>query len=392
MLMNFLSKIKLFSCALTLIFVLSSCASLQSLNFWSNNNDEVDIGEPKQLKDFIERKTISTNWKISFEGDNYLGNFEPSFSGDSMFFADKDGNISSINNQTGEENWTIKTNNLSAGISSGFGVLAVSDIDGNVIIFEQSNGNEIWSSNVKAEVLSKVAIDAKFIIVKTSSGELIALDKNTGDLEWSYRSKLPNLTIRGSSSPIIIENRVYATFDNGRLVVFDISSGFPVWDGAISYVEGSSEIDNLIDSDASPVISENYAYTINYQGYLNVFDIRQERAIWRSKISSFYEPVLVKKQIIILDSNSEFKSFSQNSFSDSWNSDEYLYRELSNHQLIKGDIVVGDKDGYIHIIDSLTGETIGRKKISRKPIKTIYSRSNNFYVVDEAFNLFSLTI
>ena len=54
--------------------------------------------------------------------------------------------------------------------------------------------------------------------------------------------------------------------------------------------------------------------------------------------------------------------------------------------------MVGDKDGYIHIIDSLTGETIGRKKISRKPIKTIYSRSNNFYVVDEAFNLFSLTI
>ena len=358
MLMNFLSKIKLFSCALTLIFVLSSCASLQSLNFWSNNNDEVDIGEPKQLKDFIERKTISTNWKISFEGDNYLGNFEPSFSGDSMFFADKDGNISSINNQTGEENWTIKTNNLSAGISSGFGVLAVSDIDGNVIIFEQSNGNEIWSSNVKAEVLSKVAIDAKFIIVKTSSGELIALDKNTGDFKWSYRSKLPNLTIRGSSSPIIIENRIYATFDNGRLVVFDISSGFPVWDGAISYVEGSSEIDNLIDSDAAPVVSENYAYAINYQGYLNVFDIRQERTVWRSKTSSFYEPVLVKKQIIILDSNSELKSFSQNSFSDSWNSDEYLYRELSNHQSIKGDIVVGDKEGYIHIIDSLSGETI----------------------------------
>ena len=391
--MNFLLKIKTFCLLLSLMLVLVSCSSISSLNFWSNdNNDEVDVGEPKELKDFFERKTISTNWKISFEGDNYLGNFEPSFSGDSMYFADKDGNIRSIDNKTGQENWAVQTTSLSAGISSGFGVLAVSDIDGNVRILEQSNGNEIWSSNVKAEVLSKVAIDAKFIIVKTSSGELIALDKNTGDLKWSYRSKLPNLTIRGSSSPIIVENRVYATFDSGRLVVFDISSGFPVWDGAISYVEGSSEIDNLIDSDASPVISENYAYAINYQGYLNVFDLRQERTVWRSKISSFYEPVLVKKQIITIDSNSELKSFSQNSFSDSWSSDEYLYRELSNHQPIKGDIVVGDKEGYIHIIDSLTGETIGRKKISRKPIKTIYSRSNNFYVVDEAFNLFSLTI
>ncbi len=54
--------------------------------------------------------------------------------------------------------------------------------------------------------------------------------------------------------------------------------------------------------------------------------------------------------------------------------------------------MVGDFEGYIHIIDPLNGKTIGRKKISKKPIKKIISRSKNFYVVDEAFNLFSLSI
>ena len=33
-----------------------------------------------------------------------------------------------------------------------------------------------------------------------------------------------------------------------------------------------------------------------------------------------------------------------------------------------------------------------RKKISRKPIKTIIGRTNNLFVIDEAFNLYSLKI
>jgi outer membrane protein assembly factor BamB len=55
-------------------------------------------------------------------------------------------------------------------------------------------------------------------------------------------------------------------------------------------------------------------------------------------------------------------------------------------------VIVGDFEGYIHIIDPLNGQTIARKKISKKPIKKMISRSQNFYAVDEAFNLFSLNI
>ena len=46
-----------------------------------------------------------------------------------------------------------------------------------------------------------------------------------------FRSKLPTLTIRGSSSPVIFDNNVFVIFDNGRLGVFDINSGFLLWDG-----------------------------------------------------------------------------------------------------------------------------------------------------------------
>ena len=372
--------------------LLSSCSSLSSLQFWQSEKDEYELDEPRKLENISNNKKIITNWDISFTGENLLGNFIPSFAGDSIYFADSSGNIKSINSISGSINWKKEVSLLSTGISAGFGILIVADIDGNVIALDQNNGTKLWTSNVKGEVLAPAAVDAKFIIVKTGSGELIALNKDSGEIEWSYRSKLPALTIRGSSSPVIDNNMVYATFDNGRLGVFELESGYPVWDGAISYVSGSSELENLIDSDSSPVIEGGLVFTTSYQGNINIFDIAQKRSVWQSESSSFYSPLLLRGLIILVEANSNLKTFFSKNLEKSWSSNEYLNRSLSNPSSFNGFLLVGDFEGYIHIIDPLNGQTVARKKISRKPIMKLISRSNNFYAIDEDFNLFSLSI
>ena len=371
-------------------FILSSCASLDSLRFWET--DEIDPDEPRELFTIENQKDISIIWEVAFSGENEIGNFEPGFSSQNLFFADSEGNLSSLDINSGENNWSTELNFLASGTAAGFGIIVVADIDGNVIALDQKDGSKLWNTNVKGEVLSKSVIDTKIVIVKTGSGELIGLNKETGLIEWSYRSKLPALTLRGSSSPVISDDKLYASFDNGRLGAFEISSGFPLWDGAISYVSGSSELENLIDADSSPVIEGGLIYTINYQGNLNIFDIAQRRSVWSYETSSFYSPVLTRGMLIVVEADSVIKSFSLKSLQESWTNEDYTNRGLSNAVSFKGSLVAGDLEGYIHIIDPLNGKTIGRKKLSRKPIKSIFSRSNSLYVIDEAFNLFSLNI
>ena len=369
---------------------LVSCSTFEGLRFWQS--DEVDPDEPKELSAFSDQKNISIDWSLSFDGDNQIGSFEPGFSSENLFFADAEGNVVSLNADNGKENWSRQLDFLAAGVASGFGIIVVSDLIGNVIALDQSDGSELWSVNVKGEVLSKAAIDPKRVVVKTGSGELLGLDKSSGSVLWSYRSKLPTLTIRGSSSPVISEDKVFVTFDSGRMGVFDINSGFPLWDSAISYVSGSSELENIIDSDSSPVVDGGLVYATNFQGKLNIFDIAQKRSVWSYDASSFYSPVVTRGVILVVEANSGMKSFSSKNLEESWSNEDYLNRSLSNPVSFKGDLIVGDFEGYLHVIDPLNGTTIGRKKISKKPIKTLFSRSNSLYVVDEAFNLFSIRI
>lgn len=372
--------------SLFLVLMLTSCSTMDSLRFWQN--DEIDTDEPRDLISFSNQKFIEIEWKKSFEGENILGNFVPGFSSQKVFFSDSQGTVSSMNAIDGNILWTKELDFLASGTSAGYGIVVVSDTKGNVIALTQDQGTILWKSNVKGEVLSKAAVDAKLVIVKTNSGELIALDKDTGSIEWSYRSKLPLLTVRGSSSPVIIDDKIYTSFDNGRLGVFDLNSGFPLWDGAISYVRGVSELENLIDADSPPVVEGGLIYSTNYQGNLNIFDIAQQRSVWSYETSSFYSPVIIKGMLIIIEANSAIRSFAVQTMEESWLSEDYLNRDLSNAVSFKGDLAFGDFEGFVHIVDPLNGKTVAREKISRKPIKTVFSRSNKLYAIDEAFNLF----
>ena len=382
--MKFLKQ-KLF---LLSILLISGCSTLDGLRFWQN--DEIDPDEPKELSSFASQENIKVLWRNSYNGENEIGNFLPSFNAQNIFFSDASGNVLSIDAKTGNDNWSVKLNFLASGTSAGFGIVVVADVDGNVIALDQIDGSVLWSSNVKGEVLSSVAIDAKIVVVKTGSGELLGLNKDSGEVIWSYRSTLPVLTIRGNSSPVIVDNLVYASFDNGRLGVFELNSGFQIWDGAISYVSGASELENLIDSDSNPVIEGGLIYTTNYQGNLNIFDPSQKRSVWSNNASSFFSPIISRGMLMVVEENSSIKSFALKTLEESWINSDYLNRDLSNGVSYKDNIVVGDFEGYVHVINILNGRTVGREKLSRNPIKTILSRSDSLYVIDEAFNLISI--
>ena len=376
---------------LFLFIIIASCSSIPDPRFWKSENVEEDVTKPAKLKEFNNEINIELDWVAKFKNEDNSKFFKPAFSAKRVFFSDSRGKISSLNT-SGLIEWEVITNKLASGTAAGFGVVVVADVDGNIICLDQTTGKTNWTSNVKNEVLAASAISARNVIVKTSSGELISLDKNNGEILWSYRSQNPVLTVRGSSEPVIYENQVFATFDNGRLGVFQLDTGFTLWDGAISYTEGNSELENLIDSDATPIIDGRLVYTNNYQGNINIFDATQKRSVWTAKSSSFYSPIIIRNMMILIQNDSILKSFSTNTLMESWSSDEYRNRNLSNGISFKGNIFFGDDEGYIHAINPLNGKTIGRKKISKHSIINLVSRSDRFYVVDEDLQLFSLSI
>ena len=373
--------------SICLIFI-SSCSTLA---FWSD--EDVDNLEPVALQSIQNKFPVSVAWKRSLKGESSLASFKPSFYSGNMLVADPEGNIVSLNPKSGKENWKMALDRqLSSGISAGFGKLIVSDVNGFVIAIDSDTQEIIWEKNVGGEVLSNAKVTASLIIAKNSVGELIALDSNSGEQKWIYRSQLPALTIRGTGEPIIEDGIIYAGFDNGRLGAFQLETGLFLWDQPISFVEGSSELENLIDADSAPVVTKQLLFAANYQGNLTAFDISQKRPVWNSKSSSFHSPVVNNNMIMVIQDDGSILSFSLINLDASWTSKDYLRRQLSNGVMYKNLMLIGDFEGYIHSVNPLTGLTLGRKRVSRKPIISILTFRDLVYVVDQESNIIAIKL
>jgi outer membrane protein assembly factor BamB len=372
--------------------ILSSCSSLSSLNFWSDDSEE-DTKTPAVLVAFQETVLVNVAWTKSFKASNDLGSFKPAFYAGQMLVADSDGDIVSLDPKTGNVNWT-KTleRNLAAGVASGFGKFIVSDVEGNVLGLDLDSQEILWETNIGGEVLANAVVDASLVVVKNSVGELIALDATTGEQAWTFRSQLPALTVRGTGEPVIKDGMVFSTFDNGRLGVFQLNTGFFLWDGPISFVEGSSELENLLDADSSPVFANQLVFATNYQGNLTAFDMAQKRPVWNSKASSFHSPVIGQGMILVIQDDGSILSFSSSNLAPSWVSEEYKIRDLSNGAIFENYMLVGDLEGYLHVINPMTGKTVGRKKVSGNPIKSIVTFGGLAYTLDQDSNLVAISL
>jgi outer membrane protein assembly factor BamB len=310
-----------------------------------------------------------------------------------MLIADPEGNIVSNNPQSGKMNWKIALEReLSAGIAAGFGKLVVSDTNGFVIALDSATKEILWEKNIGGEVLSNAVVNASLVLVKNSVGELVALNSSTGEIKWSFRSQLPALTVRGTGEPIVENGIVFSSFDNGRLAAFQLDTGFFLWDGPISFVEGSSELENLIDGDSAPVLAKQLIFATNYQGNITAFDVAQKRPVWNSNASSFHSPVIANNMIMVLEEDGSILSFSLANLAPSWSSEEYSRRQLSNGATFKNLMLVGDLEGYLHVINPLTGITVGRKKVSGNPIMSIITFRESAYIIDQESNIVAVTL
>jgi len=372
-----------------ILILISSCSTLA---FWEDDSDG-EVIEPVALQSFKNEYPISIEWKKSFKGENNLGSFRPSFYSGNMLVADPQGNIASLNPQSGKENWKINLDReLAAGVASGFGKLIVSDLNGFVVAIDSETLEIIWEKNIGGEVLSKAVVSASLILVKNSVGELVALSALSGEKKWSFRSQLPALTVRGTGESIIENGIVFSTFDNGRLGAFQLETGFFLWDAPISFVEGSSELENLIDGDSAPVIAKQLIFATNYQGNLTAFDIAQKRPVWNANASSFYSPIVANNMIMVIQDDGSILSFSLANLSPSWASEEYLRRELSSGAAYKNLLLIGDLDGYVHVINPMTGITVGRKKVSGNPIMNIVTFRDFAYAIDQDSNVVAIKL
>lgn len=312
--------------------------------------------------------TPSIDWSASI-GDgvgHYFSKLTPELAYNKIFVASRDGVVKALDPETGRAIWESDLEQdviarLSGGLVAAYGQVYIGSENGEVIALNQETGEEAWRAEVNGEVLAAPVAENNLIIVHTSRGMLIALDKENGEQKWTISTDVPNLTLRGDSSPVAVSGGVFWGTANGRLAAAIVERGQLIWQQPVGTPKGATEIDRLVDVDASPIVLGGKLYTVGINGQLMSIDLRSGKPVWKRNYSSAIDMGSDGRSLFVVTDKDHIAAVDARSGTELWSNDQLENRLLTAPSLINGYVVVGDSEGYLHWIDRNSGEFVAQQ-------------------------------
>ena len=353
---------------LTMMFSIGGCSTVSG---WFDSDDD-DPTAPMPLSDITETVNIKELWSVGVgdgQGEGFY-RLQPAISGEVIYAASADGEVVAVDRKRGKTLWEVDLDiSLSGGVGVYQDVLLLGSSEGLVLKLDANTGEQLWTMLLTGEILSPPQSNGKVVVVQTYNGKLQGLDFATGKLLWTYDSKVPVLTIRGTSVPIMENNRIYAGFANGRVLAFDPQTGSILWEVRAAIPQGRSEIERIVDVDGTMELAGNELYAVSYQGSVVAIDVKSGRKIWQQKASSFSGVSLGFGNVYAADENGTLNAFMRNGEGVRWSQGALGYRQLSRPTPVGSYVTVGDFEGYLHVLSQVDGDFVGRIRVDSDGVR-----------------------
>ncbi|SHO58090.1 outer membrane protein assembly factor BamB [Vibrio quintilis] len=286
-----------------------------------------------------------------------------------IFVASRDGIVKALDPADGKKLWETDLGDehrtyLSGGIQTGLNQVYVGSETGLLYAMDAETGTLKWQQDISGEILAAPVTEGDLVIVHTSEGNLIALEQKTGKKQWTISTEVPNLTLRGDSTPVTVSGGIFWGTANGRLAAAIASSGQLIWQQSIGTPKGATEIDRLIDVDSSPLIIGSTLYTIGYNGQLVAIDLRSGKPLWKRNYSSATNIATDGGKIFIVTDQDHLVAVDARSGTEIWKNHQLEHRLVTEPVLIHNYVVVGDSEGYLYWIDRNTGEFVAEQYVN----------------------------
>lgn len=309
---------------------------------------------------------LKSKWLKQIGGDDDLQlAFYPALSADKACAAGRAA-VYCFNREDGKQLWKRKVRDLSAGVVLTDAMALVGTDEGEIVALGISDGAELWRAKVGGEVLALVAVGetqiGQMVVAHSSSGLLTGINAADGATVWVQEQKVPRLTLRGLSTPIVVDGIVVTGYDNGRVAANQLHDGSVIWQEELVVPSGRSELERLADVDGAIAHYRGDVFAASWGGQLGAWSLKKGRTLWRADIASVSGVAADLRRVYVVDSSNALHSLDTGSGRVLWKrddlvpADEAAERRVVSTVVIDGRPLVLDNLGRLYLYERATGE------------------------------------
>lgn len=331
--------------------------------------DEVIEYDKEEVETLKKADRVPLKWK-SKVSENQIASFYSVYDNGALYVADEEGKLTKYDVATGKPLWEIKTKNkFSAGVGIGEELILVGTFKGEVLAYNES-GAMVWQTSVTSEILSPPQVQNNVVVVRTLDGRIFGLDALDGNRKWVYQGATPSLTVRSTAGVTLAHGAVFAGFPGGKLVALSLFTGNVGWEVTVSQPRGVTELERMTDVTSAPVVNNQFACAVAYQGRAACFAINDGSQIWGRESSSSAGLTMDNDYIYVTEEKGIVAAYDLMSGAGMWKQSRLGSKKLSRPTIMGQYIVVGDDQGFVNVLRNYDGGLVARSATDGSKIQT----------------------
>src|SRR3990167_351176 len=331
--------------AIIAILLASGCSKIDDYLLGQDNTPN-----PKPLIPFIAKIDLKPKWNVTlgdFTSDSDYLKLKPVLINNTFYIASTNGTLIALDRHSGKQLWKVKTK---------YGFISGPDINHNIMLFGSNNselialnlrdGSELWHKKVSGDIVASPVIIGNRVITKTIDGNLYAFYLTTGKEIWVSKHGAPNLVLKASASPAILNNKIALVgYSDGKLDAVDLNTGHVLWQKSLIYATGASDVESLVDIGSDLIIHKNVVFLGSYQGHLGAFSLEKGEFLWNKPISLYKNFTIQRETLYVIDNQDIIWSVNSQDGQIYWKQTLLKSRNLTEPVIQNHHLFIADKTG-----------------------------------------------
>lgn len=356
----------------------------KSNKFWNGSINSQNNRVENFAKDFsmhkrffedkakIDLKKTAQIWhSFSYtRDDDYV--FSPVIIDDKAFFLDDSGVLLAYNIKTEKKIWKKRvfarkylTNYQNPKISYAKGkIFAIAGIN-KIAAVKAADGQLLWSKTISSVPISTPICDGKRVYVTTNDNKLYAFDATKGDLLWAMSGIMRSTAILGAADPVFHKDNVIAAFSSGEIYAVNKKTGQVQWSQDLNIAKANSSDFYLNDIDATPLVKNDVIYTIGNGGLMMAINAKTGNYLWKREIAGVVDFWMAGDFLYVINNDNRLLAVYKKTGGIKWISQlPNLKKETKPHTkriyngvvMAGNELIISDNEGNILVASPFNGK------------------------------------
>jgi len=300
----------------------------------------------------------------------------PAAQTDALFLLDHRGRVLKVDGKNGKVVFSTsiapeeKTGEpiLGGGCTLGENRVFVASPYSELLALDATDGRIVWRKALRSPARSAPTLHEGQLYVSTLQNHVQAFNLE-GELLWTHEGMPELLGILGLASPAASQDLVVVAYTSGEVVALRRQTGSVVWSDVIAGPRNAGEAQSLPHVRSNPVIHGDTVFIVSYAGQLTALNLHNGHRRWDvGLLSTICTPVLAGQTLFMVANNRELVALDAGTGQVIWvtplsqllpaaKAPESLpmwYGPL----LVDGHILLLSSTGHLVAVDPLTGKHV----------------------------------